>query len=87
MRVRRQHGLTYLFITHNLAVVRGVADRVSVLHKGQLVETGAADDIFATPRSDAMQRLLTAMPVVTDAELRFRDRFRGAEADDEEAED
>jgi ABC-type glutathione transport system ATPase component len=86
MRVRRQHGLTYLFITHDLAVVRGIADRVSVFQKGRLVETGSADDIFAAPRSAYTRRLLAAIPVVTNEEARFRDRFRSP-ADVEEAEE
>jgi len=86
MRVRREHGLTYLFITHDLAVVRGIADRISVFEKGRLVETGPADDIFAAPRSDYTRRLLAAIPVVTDEEARFRDRFRSP-ADVEEAEE
>jgi peptide/nickel transport system ATP-binding protein len=87
MRVRRQHRLTYLFITHDLAVVRGIADRVSVFQKGQLVETGSVDEIFAAPRSDYTRRLLAAVPVVTDDEAQFRDRFRVAEVHVEEAEE
>jgi ABC-type glutathione transport system ATPase component len=87
MRVRRQHGLTYLFITHDLAVVRGIADRVSVFQRGRLVETGSADDIFASPRSDYTRRLLAAIPVVTDKEARFRDRFRTPEGAGEEADE
>ena len=86
MRVRRLHGLTYLFITHDLAVVRGIADRISVFEKGRLVETGSADDIFAAPRSAYTRRLLAAIPVVTEEEARFRDRFRSP-ADVEEAEE
>jgi ABC-type glutathione transport system ATPase component len=86
MRVRREHGLTYLFITHDLAVVRGIADRISVFEKGRLVETGAADDIFSAPRSAYTRRLLAAIPVVTEEEARFRDRFRSP-ADVAEAEE
>jgi ABC-type glutathione transport system ATPase component len=86
LRVRREHGLTYLFITHDLAVVRGIADRISVFEKGRLVETGSADDIFAAPRSAYTRRLLAAVPVVTEEEARFRDRFRSP-ADVEEAEE
>jgi peptide/nickel transport system ATP-binding protein len=87
MRVRRRRGLTYLFITHDLAVVRGVADHVSVFQKGRLVETGSTNDIFASPRSDYTRRLLAAIPVVTDEEARFRNRFRVADADAEEADE
>jgi ABC-type glutathione transport system ATPase component len=84
MRVRRQYGLAYLFITHDLAVVRGIADRVSVFEKGRLIETGSADEIFAAPRSAYTRRLIAAIPVVSEGEAQFRDRFRGASADDEE---
>jgi peptide/nickel transport system ATP-binding protein len=87
MRIRHQHRLTYAFITHDLAVVRGIADSVSVFEKGRLVESGPADAIFATPQSDYTRRLLAAVPVVSDEEARFRDRFRAAEVDAEEAED
>jgi len=83
MRARREHGLTYLFITHDLAVVRGIADRVSVFERGRLVEAGSADAIFAAPRSAYTRRLLGAVPVVTAEEARYRDRFR-AEVDVEE---
>ena len=86
--IRRRRDLTYLFITHDLAVVHGVADRVSVFQKGRLVETGSTSQIFASPRSAYTRRLLSAIPVVTDEEARFRDRYRaGAEADAEAAED
>jgi peptide/nickel transport system ATP-binding protein len=85
-RIRRQHGLTYLFITHDLAVVRGVADRVSVFQKGRLIETGSTDEIFAAPQDVYTRRLLAAIPVVSEEEAKFRDRFR-AEIDVEEAED
>jgi ABC-type glutathione transport system ATPase component len=83
MRTRRQHGLTYLFITHDLAVVRGIADRVSVFQKGRLVEAGSTGEIFAAPRSAYTRSLLGAIPVVTAEEATYRDRFR-AEVDVEE---
>ena len=86
--IRRRRDLTYLFITHDLTVVHGVANRVSVFQRGRLVETGSTAQIFASPRSAYTRRLLSAIPVVTDEEARFRDRYRaGAEADAEEAED
>src|SRR5271154_3001785 len=86
-RIRHQHRLTYVFITHDLAVVRGIADSVSVFEKGRLVESGSADAIFAVPQSDYTRRLLAAVPVVSAEEAKFRARFRAAEADAEEAED
>ncbi|HLW90944.1 MAG TPA: ATP-binding cassette domain-containing protein [Roseiarcus sp.] len=78
MRARREHELTYVFITHDLAVVRGIADRVSVFRKGRLVEAGSADEIFAAPQSAYTRSLLGAIPVVTAEEAKFRDRFRVA---------
>jgi peptide/nickel transport system ATP-binding protein len=55
-------GLTMLFITHDLAVVRQIADRVGVMRDGALVETGAADQIFGQPRHEYTKQLLTAIP-------------------------
>jgi peptide/nickel transport system ATP-binding protein len=55
-------GLTYLFITHDLAVVRVVADDVCVMEKGKVVEHGSVDEIFANPAQEYTQRLLDAIP-------------------------
>ncbi|MDI2020536.1 peptide/nickel transport system ATP-binding protein [Paenarthrobacter nicotinovorans] len=55
-------GLTYLFITHDLAVVRQIADHVCVMEKGKLVETGSTDEVFDNPREAYTQALLDAIP-------------------------
>ncbi|WOH17467.1 ABC transporter ATP-binding protein [Paenarthrobacter sp. GOM3] len=55
-------GLTYLFITHDLAVVRQIADHVCVMEKGKLVETGSTDGVFDSPREAYTQALLDAIP-------------------------
>ena len=55
-------GLTYLFITHDLAVVRQIADHVCVMEKGKLVETGSTDDVFESPQEDYTKALLNAIP-------------------------
>jgi peptide/nickel transport system ATP-binding protein len=55
-------GLAYLFITHDLAVVRQIADRVGVMQGGRLVEAGAAADILESPSDDYTRRLLEAIP-------------------------
>ena len=54
--------LTYLFITHDLAVVRVAADLVAVMEKGRVVEQGSVDRVFDSPEQEYTQRLLNAIP-------------------------
>ena len=64
-------GLTYLFISHDLTVVRHLADRIAVMYLGKLVELAPADEIFDQPRHPYTQALLSAMPSIV-AERRER---------------
>jgi peptide/nickel transport system ATP-binding protein len=60
--LQRQRGLTYLFISHNLAVVRHVADQVGVMYLGRLVELSDKKDLFDRPRHPYTRMLLDAIP-------------------------
>ena len=55
-------GLTYLFISHDLSVIRHVADQVAVMYLGRLVEVGPREQVYATPRHPYTQALLSAVP-------------------------
>ncbi|WP_371228453.1 ABC transporter ATP-binding protein [Roseovarius sp. 2305UL8-3] len=57
-------GLTYLFISHDLSVVRNVTDRVLVMRAGKIVEQGATGDVFANPHHPYTQQLIDAVPVL-----------------------
>jgi ABC-type glutathione transport system ATPase component len=80
-RLRRERGLTYLFITHDLAVVRAVADRVSVFSRGRLLETGTVEAIFSAPETAYTRELIGAVPVVTEEDATLRAAIRGEESD------
>jgi peptide/nickel transport system ATP-binding protein len=75
VRIQRELGLAMLFISHDLAVVRYVADRVAVLYLGKIVETAPVADLFETPRHPYTRALLQAMPSVD----RVAAAFAGAE--------
>jgi peptide/nickel transport system ATP-binding protein len=72
LRLVRELGLTYLFISHDLALMRQFASRVGVLHLGRLVEIDTVHRIFADPRHPYTRRLLAAIPVVSEAEERLK---------------
>lgn len=61
--LRRSRGLTYLFIAHDLAVVRHVADRVAVMYLGRLMEVAAAAEVYAEPLHPYSASLLSAIPI------------------------
>ena len=64
--LQKQRGLTYLFISHNLAVVRHVSDSVGVMYLGRLVELADKQSLFATPRHPYTRMLLDAIPKMID---------------------
>ena len=62
-KLRREMGLTILFISHDLSVVRHLCDRLAVMYLGKIVEQGPADAVFANPRHPYTQALISAIPV------------------------
>ncbi|CAN5683969.1 dipeptide ABC transporter ATP-binding protein [soil metagenome] len=64
--LQRERGLTYLFISHNLAVVRHVSDNVGVMYLGRVVELAPKQDLFANPRHPYTRMLLDAIPKMHD---------------------
>jgi oligopeptide transport system ATP-binding protein len=61
--LQRDFGLTYLFIAHDLAVVRSMSDRIAVMNKGRIVELGAAEQVYTNPQDDYTKALLSAVPI------------------------
>ena len=60
--LQQKHGMAMLFITHDLGVVRRIADRVAVMQRGRIVETGPTEQVFSSPRHDYTKMLLAAEP-------------------------
>ena len=61
-QLKKDHGMSMLFITHDLGVVRKIADRVCVMTNGKIVETGLTEEIFTNPQHDYTKHLLAAEP-------------------------
>jgi oligopeptide transport system ATP-binding protein len=70
--LRERHRLAYLFISHDLAIVRHLSRRVAVMYLGEIVETGSAEEVLARPRHPYTQALLAAVPSVEPGQARAR---------------
>ncbi|MET9697232.1 ABC transporter ATP-binding protein [Streptomyces sp. NPDC006529] len=76
LRLKAELGLAYLFVSHDLSVVRYIADRVSVVYLGRTVEAGTVREVFENPRHPYTQALLSAVPLPDPARERARQRDR-----------
>ncbi|HEX4306271.1 MAG TPA: ATP-binding cassette domain-containing protein [Solirubrobacterales bacterium] len=65
-------GLTYVFVAHDIGVVRHISDRIAVMNQGKIVETGDADQVCEHPRDDYTKKLLAAVPIPDPRESRAR---------------
>jgi len=71
-------GLTYVFVAHDIGVVRHISDRIAVMHHGKIVEQGSADQVCEHPGDDYTKKLLAAVPVPDPRESRARRERAGA---------
>lgn len=62
-KLQKEHNLTYMFIAHDLSMVRSISDRVAVMHLGHIVELGTVDDIYKNPLHPYTKSLLSAIPL------------------------
>ncbi|SEN12497.1 ABC transporter ATP-binding protein [Cryobacterium sp. TMT1-3] len=74
--LQQQMNFACLFITHDLAVIDVLADRIAVMHHGRIVETGTRDEILRYPKDPYTQRLLAAVPIPDPTEQRARRELR-----------
>ena len=70
--LQRDFGLTYLFIAHDLAVVRAMSDTIAVMSQGKVVEVGPAEQVYTSPQNEYTKALLTAVPVADPRRQRER---------------
>ena len=77
MDIQREHRTTLLFISHDLSVVRYLADRVVVMYLGQIMEQGTTDEVFSPPYHPYTEALLSAVPI---ADTRVEEAHRAARA-------
>lgn len=63
-RIQKEYGLSYLFISHDLGVVKHMADDIAIMHRGRFVERGSKDKIFSNPQHIYTKRLLSAIPQI-----------------------
>lgn len=82
--LQQERGISYLFISHDLRLVRLIADEVAVMRHGQLLETGTAERVFADPKHEYTRELLAAIPGRTPRHRRFDAAAAAVSADQPE---
>jgi oligopeptide transport system ATP-binding protein len=73
-----EFGLTYLFVAHDIGVVRHISDQIAVMHNGKIVEHGTADQVCEHPKDDYTKKLLSAVPIPDPRESRARAQGAGS---------
>lgn len=71
-RLQDEFDLSYLFITHDLSLMRNIATRVAIMYLGKIVETGPVDELFLRPQHPYTKMLISSIPVVTEAEEKLK---------------
>jgi len=72
MRLQKEYSLSYLFITHDLSLMRNVANRVAIMYLGKICEIATADEFFKNPLHPYTKMLLSSIPVLTEEEERLK---------------
>ncbi|MFA0793241.1 ABC transporter ATP-binding protein [Staphylococcus aureus] len=75
LKLQRERGITFLFIAHDLSMVKYISDRIAVMHFGKIVEIGPAEEIYKNPLHDYTKSLLSAIPQPDPESERSRKRF------------
>ncbi|HDE6632678.1 TPA: ABC transporter ATP-binding protein [Staphylococcus aureus] len=75
LKLQRERGITFLFIAHDLSMVKYISDRIAVMHFGKIVEIGPAEEIYQSPLHDYTKSLLSAIPQPDPESERSRKRF------------
>jgi ABC-type dipeptide/oligopeptide/nickel transport system ATPase component len=76
--LNRSTGMAILYISHDLASVAGICDRIAILHNGAIVESGSTEQIFARPRHEYTQRLMAALSGVLPANRPAQSKTKAA---------
>jgi ABC-type dipeptide/oligopeptide/nickel transport system ATPase component len=76
--LNRSTGMAILYISHDLASVAGICDRIAILHQGEIVECGTTEQIFAHPQHEYTQRLMAALPRILPTNAQLQEKAEAA---------